>query len=68
MNRRSALPGGVVAPAVVIIASMVLTVIAVRDPEQIDLGPHFSPAGIGVLGSALSFFWLLVALGMKKKR
>ncbi len=67
MSERSGLPGGVAAPAILLVASAVLMVVALRDPELIDLGPHFSASGIGVLGSAGGLFWLLVALGMKKK-
>jgi hypothetical protein len=61
------LPGGVLAPAVVLVASFALFVVAWRDPELIDLGPRLRPAGIGVLGAAFSLFWLLAALGRRPR-
>jgi hypothetical protein len=66
MERRRGLPGGIGAPAAVLAASAALFVVAARDPELIDLGPHFSPAGLGVLGAALSAFWLLAAIGARR--
>lgn len=60
------LPGGVVAPLIGLAGFGALFVVAARDPELIDLGPHFSPAGIGVLGAALSLFWLLAAIGLRR--
>ncbi len=66
MSARAGLPGGVALPAIVLIASLALMFFALRDPELVDLGPHFSASGIGVLGAATSFFWLLVALGKRR--
>jgi hypothetical protein len=62
------LPGGVALPAVVFLASMTLFIVAWRDPELIDLGPHIRPAGVGVLVAAASFFWLLAAIGKRPPR
>lgn len=67
MKKRSGLPGGIAPPAVILVLSVALMAIALRDPERIDLGPHFSAAGIGVLAAAGSFFWLLAALGARKR-
>jgi hypothetical protein len=63
---RSGTPGVIAAPAILLVLSVALLVIAVRDPELIDLGPHLSAAGLGVLGASGGFFWLLVALGKKR--
>lgn len=67
MKERAGLPGGILLPAVVLVLAAALFVAAWRDPELIDIGPHLSAAGIGVLGSALSFFWLLVAIAMRRR-
>ena len=67
-EERSGLPGGVIAPLVVLVAFAVLFAVDVSDPSLIDLGPHVSPMGIGVLGSSLSLFWLLAAIGAKRTR
>lgn len=66
-SERAGLPGGIVVPAVVLVASATLFAVAWRDPELIDLGPYFRPAGIGVLGCAISFFWLLVAIAKRRR-
>ncbi|MCZ7679759.1 MAG: hypothetical protein M5U28_13755 [Sandaracinaceae bacterium] len=67
MSERADLPGGIALPATVLALSAALFVAAWRDPELIDLGPHLSAAGIGVLGCALSFFWLLVAVAKRRR-
>lgn len=59
------LPGGVLLPALVFVACATLFVVAWRNPDLIDLGPRLRPAGVGVLGAAFSFFWLLVAIGRR---
>lgn len=64
---RTGLPGGVIAPLVSLVGCATLFVIAWRDPDLIDLGPRLSPSGLGVLGAALSLFWLLAALGAKRR-
>lgn len=61
------LPGGVIAPAVALVLFGVLFVVAWRDPDLIDLGPRIRPAGVGVLGAAFSFFWLLAAVGRRPR-
>lgn len=67
-GERRELPGGVFAPALVFAASFTLFLVAIDDPELIDLGPHLSAAGIGVLGMAASFFWFLAAVGLHQKK
>jgi hypothetical protein len=66
-NRRG-LPGGVVPPAILLFAFSTLFVVCWRHPDLVDLGPHLRPAGIGVLGAAFSFFWLLAAIGRRPPR
>lgn len=66
-SERGGLPGGIVLPAVVLVASATLFAVAWRNPELIDLGPHLRPAGIGILGCAFSFFWLLVAVARRRR-
>jgi hypothetical protein len=61
------LPGGVALPAVVFVSCAILFVVAWRNPDLIDLGPRLRPAGVGVLGAAFSFFWLLVAMGRRRR-
>jgi hypothetical protein len=72
MSRRSrssvpqkGLPGGVLAPTIALVLCAALFVVAWRDSELIDLGPRLNPAGIGVIGAAISLFWLLVAMGKR---
>jgi len=65
-EERRGLPGGVIAPLIAFVVFVSLFAIDLSDPELIDLGAHVSPMGIGVLGSALSLFWLLAAIGAKR--
>jgi hypothetical protein len=67
-EQRRGLPGGVIAPLVALAAFITLFAVDLGDPALVDLGPHLSPMGVGVLGSALSFFWLLAAIGAKRTR
>ena len=67
-EQRRGLPGGVMAPLVAFIVFVALFTVDVIDPALIDLGSHVSPMGLGVLGSALSLFWLLAAIGAKRTR
>jgi hypothetical protein len=67
-GERRGLPGGVIAPLVALAAFAALFAVDVIDPALIDLGSHVSPMGIGVLGSSLSLFWLLAAIGAKRTR
>lgn len=62
---RRGLPGGVALPAIVLVLCATLFVVCWRDPDLVDLGPHVSASGIGILGTAFSFFWLLAAVGMR---
>ncbi len=67
MSERRGLPGGMILPALVLVGFAALFVIAWSDPDLIDFGPRISPAGVGVVGSAFSFFWLLAAIGTRRK-
>ncbi|HEY8430081.1 MAG TPA: hypothetical protein VIL20_16985 [Sandaracinaceae bacterium] len=62
------LPGGPIPPAIVLVLCATLFVVAWLDPELVDLGPHVSAAGLGVLGSAVALFWLLAAIGARGPR
>ena len=66
-NDRRGLPGGIITPLLVFACFAALFVVGMRSPELIDFGPHFSPAGIGVIGSALTLFCLLAAIGAHRK-
>lgn len=68
IEEKRGLPGGIPAPALVFAAFFTLFLVAIKDPDLIDLGPHFSAAGIGVLGMVAGFFWFLVAIGLHKKK
>ncbi|HJL14192.1 MAG TPA: hypothetical protein RMH99_00980 [Sandaracinaceae bacterium LLY-WYZ-13_1] len=59
------LPGGIALPAVLFALSATTFVVCFTNPELVDLGPHLSPAGLGVLGAAVTFLWLLVAIAKR---
>ncbi|GAB5547290.1 MAG: hypothetical protein SangKO_070500 [Sandaracinaceae bacterium] len=59
------LPGGIALPAVLFLLSMAAFVVFFSNPELVDLGPNLSPGGLGVLGSAVTFLWLLVAIAKR---
>ena len=59
------LPGGIALPAVIFALGFGTVIVAFRDPDLIDLGPHLSASGIGVLVAAVSFLWLLVAIAKR---
>ena len=61
---RRGLPGGIVAPAVVFVLSLSLFAYAYLRPGELRF-PYMSPGGVGVLGMASSFFWLLAAIGKR---
>jgi hypothetical protein len=65
---RRGLPGGIALPAAVFVAGATVFVVCWLNPELVDLGPHFSPAGIGVLTASMSLFWLLVAIARRPSR
>ncbi len=64
--RPSGLPGGIAAPAVVLVLSLGLFVFAYTFPGVINLGGSVHPGGLGVLGAAASAFWLLIAIGKRR--
>lgn len=59
------LPGGIAPPAILLVLSMTGFIVAFRNPGLVDLGPHLSPAGVGILVAVVSAFWLLVAIGKR---
>ncbi len=65
MKSERGLFGGIALPGIVFVACATLFVVCWRNPDLIDLGPRLSASGIGVLGAAISFFWLLAAIGRR---
>lgn len=59
------LPGGIALPAVLFAISAVFFGYTFTHPGLVDLGPHFSPAAMGILGGVVSFGWLLVAIAKR---
>ncbi|MCB9592727.1 MAG: hypothetical protein H6719_08340 [Sandaracinaceae bacterium] len=60
------LPGGIAPPAIGFVACAVFFGYTFSHPRVIDLGPHMSPAGIGILGGVVTLGWLLVAIGKRR--
>lgn len=68
MSARTAprgLPGGIALPGALFVFFAAVFVICYRDPELVDLGPHISPSGVGVLGASATFMWLLFAIAKR---
>lgn len=64
-DRPRGLPGGIALPAVVFVLGFSTFVVCWRYPDLVDLGPKLSASGIGVLVSAVSLLWLLVAIAKR---
>lgn len=60
------LPGGIAPPAILLVVSMTTFIVCFRNPGLLDLGPHVSPAGVGILVAVVSAFWLLIAIGKRR--
>ena len=64
-DRPRGLPGGIALPALVFVLGFGTFVVCWQNPELVDLGPKLSASGIGVLVSAVSLLWLLVAIAKR---
>lgn len=59
------LPGGIALPAILFAGSAVFFGYTFANPGLIDLGPHLSPAAVGIFGGIVTLFWLLVAIAKR---
>lgn len=64
-TERRGLPGGILPPFIGLLAFAALFVLGMTKPDLVDLGPRMHPAGVGVIGAALTLFWLLAAIGAR---
>jgi hypothetical protein len=66
------LPGGIPLPAVLFGLSMTAFAVLWAHPGWVSfgaaIGPRISPAGLGVIGAAITLFWLLVAIAKRPAR
>lgn len=69
VKERSGLPGGIALPGVLFAVSMAAFVVFWMHPGWLTfgeaIGARINPAGLGVMGAAVTFFWLLVAIGKR---
>lgn len=59
------LPGGIALPAVLFALCMGGFAYTFTHPGLVDLGPHLSPAAVGILGGVVTLAWLLVAIAKR---
>jgi hypothetical protein len=66
------LPGGIVLPAIVFVASMTTFMVCWTHPDLINfgtaIGRRINPAGVGVTLAAIALFWLLIAIAKRPPR